>query len=154
MDFSTFFIKHPGESLLYGNTAVYQALRVPVAVPCEVQIEVLHAKKAPKQFVTLHSKNCRMKFVEELLDYVHISARSKPNPFLFDVCDIDTEAQLLIWNSWRHSDEIEFGIGNSGVIYEEIEHRLPGRTYLVKAASNEVRPTFNSVVFTVTILPK
>jgi hypothetical protein len=152
MDFSSFFIEHPGEPLRYEGIVVYEALMVPLAARCEVQIEILHAKKAPKQYVTLRSKNCRMKFVEELLDYVHISARSKPNPFVFEISDIDTGAQLLIWNSWKHSDEIEFGIGNSGVIYEEIEHRLPGKTYLVKAASNEVRPTFNSVVFTVTIL--
>ena len=152
MEFAGHFLENPDEPVNFDGFLVFEAMKLPINNDCEVQIEVLRSRKKPKQYISIHSDSCKMRFVKDVCEYVHIPARAKPNPFVFAIEDVRPNAQLRIWSSWSEAGVIEHGIGNSGVIFEQVHHRLPGTTFLVRAASNEALPTFESVVFTVTRL--
>jgi hypothetical protein len=150
-DFSSFFIEHPDEPFPFEGKLVWQDLSLEVTDGLILNIDVISYKWRPIQSITYVSKNCQMELAHESCDYMHIHASSKPKFYRIDFNKVKPDARIHIFNSWElRKGEIEFGIGNAGMLIEEVSiDGKPG--YRCSCSDSWRRTDFKSLVFQVQV---
>lgn len=149
-EFFDFFINNPGQPYLWEGKEVWPDLTLSVSEALILNVDVISYVWRPKQLITYFAMDCKMQFADGEYDYVHIHAASKPRNYRIDFVDIRPGAKIVIHNSWRLRDSVEFGIGNAGMIIEDVD--IDGKPGYLCSCSDHWRKTdFKSLRFQVQI---